>query len=356
MKNILFSTTRQWNPGDEFILLGTINLLKEVFGEFNPIIFNRNPDIRQSYQFLNPLRKSFFSLISFKGKSFLETFFRIGFWDNSFKDDMDLKNINLVVFAGSPEWFGKVLKPLYKRLTQEKIPVVFLGIGAGKNFEYSSISGLYKDVIEQSRLITVRDTYTFEALSSYVKAYFLPCPALFSVPFEKEISSVNKIGLIYATHRSAINNRVKKSTHEFLIQLYKKLMGKFDCELICHYIDEINDVYLYFPETKVHYSYDSKDYINIYKKFDLVVGPRVHGIGMAASLGIPGILIAHDIRGNTGQGFLSDIVQVENINIDMFMELLLYKVKKIKQQNENLIAYKHIKKKEYLDLLNNVLK
>lgn len=29
--NIVFSTTRQWNPGDEFILLGTINLLQEYF-------------------------------------------------------------------------------------------------------------------------------------------------------------------------------------------------------------------------------------------------------------------------------------------------------------------------------------
>lgn len=36
--NIIFATTRQWNPGDEFILLGCINLLNETLGEFNPII------------------------------------------------------------------------------------------------------------------------------------------------------------------------------------------------------------------------------------------------------------------------------------------------------------------------------
>ena len=49
--NIVFSTTRQWNPGDEFILLGCINLLKKQLGEFNPIIFNRNPQIRRHRKF-----------------------------------------------------------------------------------------------------------------------------------------------------------------------------------------------------------------------------------------------------------------------------------------------------------------
>lgn len=47
MKNILISTTRQWNPGDEFIMMGSLNIMKELYGNIiNPIIFNRNPDIR----------------------------------------------------------------------------------------------------------------------------------------------------------------------------------------------------------------------------------------------------------------------------------------------------------------------
>lgn len=47
-KNILVSTTRQWNPGDEFILLGSLNIMKNILGKdnINTIIFNRNPDIR----------------------------------------------------------------------------------------------------------------------------------------------------------------------------------------------------------------------------------------------------------------------------------------------------------------------
>lgn len=40
--HILASTTRQWNPGDEFILLGVRNLI----GEATWSIFNRNPEIK----------------------------------------------------------------------------------------------------------------------------------------------------------------------------------------------------------------------------------------------------------------------------------------------------------------------
>ncbi len=53
-KNVLISTTRQWNPGDEFIMLGCLNILKEIYGDnINPIIFNRNPDIRVGGRYHN---------------------------------------------------------------------------------------------------------------------------------------------------------------------------------------------------------------------------------------------------------------------------------------------------------------
>ena len=46
--NIVFSATRQFNPGDEFILYGIMNLLHDVMENesFNAVIYNRNPDIK----------------------------------------------------------------------------------------------------------------------------------------------------------------------------------------------------------------------------------------------------------------------------------------------------------------------
>ena len=44
--NILISSSRQWNPGDEFILLGVRRLLEELLGDsLNYILWNRNPDL-----------------------------------------------------------------------------------------------------------------------------------------------------------------------------------------------------------------------------------------------------------------------------------------------------------------------
>jgi hypothetical protein len=45
-KNILFSTTRQSNPGDEFIFFGVRNLLGEKNIRFNTVVYNRHPTIR----------------------------------------------------------------------------------------------------------------------------------------------------------------------------------------------------------------------------------------------------------------------------------------------------------------------
>ena len=41
--NILFSTSRQWNCGDEFILFGVRRLLDRVPLRYNSIIYNRHP-------------------------------------------------------------------------------------------------------------------------------------------------------------------------------------------------------------------------------------------------------------------------------------------------------------------------
>ena len=44
--NLLISTTRMWNPGDELIYLGVKHLLERYFGWFNPVLWNRYPGVR----------------------------------------------------------------------------------------------------------------------------------------------------------------------------------------------------------------------------------------------------------------------------------------------------------------------
>jgi polysaccharide pyruvyl transferase WcaK-like protein len=351
MKNILFSTTRQWNPGDEFILFGTINILEKTHKKFNKIIYNRNPEIRQTMMHLNPLRTKKFSKIFFKGLGRINAFIRIGFFDNSFKDQTDPKLIDLVVFAGSPEWIGNRLRSLYEMILKNNIPVIFLGIGTGQTsnqINLTKINEPFLSVLKKSLIITTRDEELKEKLKE-INAICLPCPALFSSKTEKKIKKVKKIGLIYATNDTIPLSRVNKKTEDYLIKIYPELIKKYDCEIICHYIDDLEKAEKIFKNCEINYSFDAKDYIKIYKKFDLVVGTRLHGIGISASMGIPGILIGHDSRTQTAKGFLADISEVGEK--EKLSKIIEKNIKSIHTKNKEIIIHKKHTMKKYIKLI-----
>ena len=298
--NILFSTTRQWNPGDEFILMGCINLLKPYIS-FNPVIYNRNPQIRYligwKRKFLNKLFLFIFRIPLFSP-----------FVDNSVKPHTNGDWIDLVVFAGSPAWYGPPSFDLYQFIQKFKLPVIYLGIGVGEKVNYQSLKQYEQKVLASAHLITIRDQMGKSLLSS-LKPTFKPCPALFSAPRTKQVEKVENIGLIFATHHGSSDNKIDKKTSKFLVHLFKILINEnpsVKFQLVCHYIDELEIAYSLFPNLEILYSYDSNDYLSIYNKFDLVIGSRVHGLGISASLGIPGVMISHDIRSETVKGFLKD--------------------------------------------------
>ena len=356
-KNILVSTTRQWNPGDEFILLGSLNIMKNILGKdnINTIIFNRNPDIRVGGRIRNnskTLKNTYkWDVSEFRGKSIIQTFFNIGHYDNSWKDDMDIENIDIVIFAGSPEWYGRRLKPLYEAIEYRNIPIIFLGLGAGDSIKFSKADKVVRKVLKKAQLITVRDKET-ECLLKQYGAKYIPCPALLSAPSNRKVTEVKKIGLIYATNETLKGNNVSKEMHDYIVKLYKEIMNKYNVGLVCHYVDEIDKARAEFPEADIYYSYDSKDYINIYNNFDLVLGGRVHGIGMAASLGIPGIMIKHDKRSSTTDGFLAETLPVGTGTNEVF-EMIQKVVINVEDYSRRLIKHKEEVMKQYIELIRN---
>ena len=77
---------------------------------------------------------------------------------------------------------------------------------------------------------------------------------------------------------------------------------------IAHYIDDLrlcNEL-----GWECFYSFSARDYFEMYDACDLVISPRVHGCGMAASLGIPSIAIPHDGRISTVSGFGAMVAKV----------------------------------------------
>jgi len=359
MRNILFSTTRQWNVGDEFILFGTINLLKTVFPEgFNPIIYNRHPDLRTDIQPLYNLHDIKIYMPD-ELTAIADANFRIGFRDNSFKITTDGQFIDLVVFAGTPEWSNSRCFDLYEIIEKFDLPVIGLGIGN----QIQDECDLVLRNLKRFKLFTVRSPEFIDYVQDYlvVKPQYLPCPSLCSSEPDKirSVESVNRIGLIYSCdkYRSEINNCVSTETYNYLLTLFRELKFKYPgiCfSVVCHYIDELPFAHSDFPDVDILYSFDAKDYYEIYNQFDMVIGARVHGIGCAASMGIPGICISHDFRGETAKGFFAEMLDI-NQPLEDASRIIEQTILNINERSKGL--REHIKKTEesYITLISQTL-
>src|ERR1017187_1969175 len=108
--NILCSSTRQWNPGDEWIALGIRRLFRTLYPErvVNWILYDRSPDC-----FLEPWAASAR---------------RPHLLGNSYQPGEELPAVDLVVIAGTPEWLGPQLEPLARIRHTSGAPVFYLGI------------------------------------------------------------------------------------------------------------------------------------------------------------------------------------------------------------------------------------
>ena len=349
IRNVLFSTTRQWNPGDEFILMGVLNVMRSLI-DFNPIIFNRNPEIQRKRS------QACFNLYLDLERARVKLL-KPGFYDNSFKEKfLDDPFINLAVFAGTPEWASPKLKSMYDYVDRNRTPCIYLGIGAGdEKFSISGLSAGYRRVLESARLITVRDSLCQRVLRR-LEPVLLPCPSLLAAPEEyaRDISRVMSVGLIFSSSNSVKFNRVSGEVYRFQIGLYKRFLeayaGRLNIEFICHYVDELPEFYREFPSCKCHYSYDSRDYLDIYNKFDMVIGARVHGIGLSASMGIPGVHIDHDVRGDTCSGFKAAMLPA-GCRLDQAVAVCAERMAAAGSLNKSLSEHKKQVFREYSTLL-----
>ena len=316
MKNIIFSSTRQWNPGDEFILDGVRRLFGMVGLSYNPVLYNRHPDIRS--QSAQPFKASKIpaDFHLHEDTQCLEANLKLGFFDNSLKPDTDCQFADWAVFAGTPEWCNGRMVDLYAAILKNQLPVMILGVGG----DFDLYDERFLPVIAQAKAFVVRDAVTLKAVEARgYSAKLLPCPALLSAPItmRRTVSSVRKLVLIYHTtvRESVIWNGFSEEAYAFMLKLYAELIrmyrDQYEISFVCHYIDELPVAFRDFPGFPVEYSYDARDYYDIYAKADFVIGPRVHGIGVSASLGIPGVALSHNSRGATCAGFLAPQVPME---------------------------------------------
>jgi hypothetical protein len=248
MESILFSTTRQFNPGDEWILKGILNLIPPC----NPIIFNRH----------------------------------FGCWgnppNNSFQLRLGMSGINYYVAAGTPQWSGKSFDPLFTELLNNEVRCSLIGVGMN-----NKITPKCEQILDElTDLVIVRDYTALDHLQKW-NPILLPCPAMFATDIV-EYKEFGPIGLVYMTNM-ADGNKISDEARTNLIKQYQYILANFKCRIICHTITEYTDALQHFPVSKIRYSYESSDYFKYYKECSLVIGHRLHGGVLAAGMGIPAI-------------------------------------------------------------------
>ena len=350
MKNILFPTVRQGNCGDEFIFMGVKNLIDSMQPEYNPIILNKNVEACRRLA----LRGRAVNIETDSGEKVSLDLEQLCFmkWpslhDNSFADYHELDFIDAVVFAGTPEWMGFKLDHLYRKLRRFEGPILFLGVGFHEGLAQSGPYAAFaeKPIHQAARVFTVRDRLLYDFVKKEVAAVQLPCPALLCAPNHKKRTAVKRIGFsLQGKKGQARANYVPEATYDFSLKLLRVMARYFECEVVCHWIEDLvhinNEI---GHEFTVRYTYDAKDYLRIYDRYDLVIGTRVHGSGMAASLGIPSYTIAHSLRSDTVMGFLSRLIaptdDVEEIVAEVqALDLAAASAQVIAHKKETLAAY-----------------
>lgn len=321
--NILAATTTQWNCGDEFILYGVQNLLKEVYEvPINWCVYDRNPDIVTIRRNNEKIERHRFS----------------NSWRKQKTDQIDE-----VVVAGSPDWCGNNLIDLFKQCQNRQL--ILLGIGTNR----SQLSKLDQTIIKNAKIITTRDKAVQKTIKEMgVESHCLPCPGLFASKTHEQRTKCDKIGVVIQnTH--VISQRVKEELRDQTLLIAKT----FNSYLICHYIDEYFWALENYDKDKVLYSYNAKDYLEIYNKFDFIVSTRLHGAILANSLGIPSVLLNRDRRCREAVKLFPHI---DNKHTEQSQIEDMVANKDFKKWSQKIIDFKEKKWFEYVKLLRDKLR
>lgn len=347
--NILLSTTRMWNCGDDFIAFGVRNLLSSMFPNANYVAYNRNPDLHQQR-----VRHSKVNIKDADGQTKqadLVPYIQATNWrfDNSWHERHGLDEFELCVFAGTPEWFGEMVGPLVRQLCSSSVTVVYLGVGGferRENLTFEKLPAHDQLVLRKAVLVTARDKQAADLLSG-VGSLQLPCPALFSSPTERARDGGSLRIALSTQPETSLQPASNRTVYEYTRKLFQHLGQNFDCELVCHYVDELKPFKEY--GLPIRYSYDARDYPEIYDQYDLVVTTRVHGAGLASSLGVPSLVLRHSARTSTADGFLAEYIDPEQESPEQVADRI--QSFDVVAKSNALIAHKAETRDRYLELL-----
>lgn len=325
--NVLASSTRQWNPGDEFILFGIKRLFSQIGSdiEWNWELYDRNPDL-----FIKPWHSS-------EQKT--------GLFSNSFHCE-SISGFDLIVMAGTPEWIGPHLKRLYELIIDTPKPCLLLGIG----YPNAQISFSPNEVkVLSNAFITTRDQHALKELEKIgIPSRMLACPALFSSSIEDPPQSLTRVGMVIQSDRT-INQMISSELKIQMMNLLDELEKVYQVDIICNYVDEFHEI-MNLKKYRVRYEYDASCYEHIIRNYDIVVSTRLHAAILANSVLKPAIIINTDTRVD---GAVGNFPFIHNLSPSEVLSF--FKNIDIEEETQALLKWKRIQQEEYLLLIKSAL-
>lgn len=274
--NILISSSRQWNPGDEFIRKGVERLLQSILGpNHNWLLWNRNPDL-----LMNP---------------WADCRMRTDFLTNSVRDPA-LDVVDLVIFAGTPEWFGQPVERIYRSLlTHPGVPVLVLGAGSGTAMPQFAPHEI--EVLDRENVfICTRSFDLAECLNAQLstpKTIPLPCPAFYSAGEPGAWNDRQRVGVIVQSS-GAVNQSIGEELVQSLISALRDAQGKIDLDIVSLYIDEHMRFSRLGLGHQCVYSYEPDHLLAQFADYSTIISTRLHGAIAGLSAGVPSILLAEE--------------------------------------------------------------
>ena len=256
-------------------------------------------------------------------------------WESSIEEISAAGDIAIVPCAnqiGSHLDYGG----LSKKFNKVRQPILAIGLGAQGGLDgiipevpAGSLDWL-RAIAEHSdssvKNISVRGPFTLEVLNHYGladKAVVLGCPTLFINPdpklgqkIEQRIRDPKKIAVTAGHQKWGHLARIEASLARLVTTTNGSYIGQSPLEMVMltrgeaakldsQSISDCRDYVL--PEMDIpefinwanrfgNVFFDIPSWMEHYRRFDLVIGARIHGVMLAIQAGVPALCIAHDSR------------------------------------------------------------
>lgn len=225
---------------------------------------------------------------------------------------------------------------LAKKFKSISVPMVAIGLGAQASTD-GKIPAVPEGTLDWVRVIAdhaptghtnigVRGNFTLEVLDHYglaEQAVVPGCPTLFINPdpqlgyrIASNIREPKRVAVAaghpgwpsMAQIEASIARIVTATSGSYIGQSPLEMMkltrgeaGQLDTEILTQYRDYIApemdlDEFVYWTKRHGNEFFDVPAWMEHYRKFDFVIGARIHGVMLALQAGIPALCIAHDSR------------------------------------------------------------